>query len=171
MVVHDQPAIAGEYPARALRPGKQGRLGERLGFNRVRAERGGADQPGPGGLTGGRVDQVVGVATVVAAPDADVQPRGRDRAAAEAEAVGVLAAERVLDEHVERLRGDRRPADAEIAAAVDDEAGVGGEPLGDQIGGKALADPAAVEAHARRASDQPERLVDLDLSPARSGVR
>ena len=63
-VVDEQPAALGEDRAAALGAGEQRRLGERLRLDRGVAERGGADQAGPGGLAGRRVEQVVGVAAV-----------------------------------------------------------------------------------------------------------
>ena len=63
-VVDEQPAALGEELAAALGAGEQRRLGERLRLQRGVAERGGADQAGPGRLAGGRVEQVVRVAAV-----------------------------------------------------------------------------------------------------------
>ena len=83
VVVDEQPAALGEDRTAALGAGEQRRLGEGLGLDRGVAEGGGADQPGPGRLAGGGVEQVVGVAAVVAAPDPHVEARGGDGAGAE----------------------------------------------------------------------------------------
>ena len=67
------------------------------------------------------------------------------------------ARERVLDLDPVRVPRRAGAADAQVAAAVDDEARVSGEQLGRHVGGESLAGAAAVEAHAGRALDVPAR--------------
>ena len=107
---------------------------------------------------------------VGAAPDPHVEPRGGDAAGAEPQHVGALAGERVLDEDLVGVDQRVGAADADVAAAVDDEARVAAQALGDHVGGEALAGAAGVEAQARRADDLPGRVVDLELAPAALGV-
>ena len=117
------------------------------------------------------VEQVVGVAAVVAAPDPHVEAR-RSRRAPEPslQHVGALAGQRVLDEDLVGVDERVGAADPDVAAAVDDEARVAAQPLGDQVGGEALAGAAGVEADAGRAGDRPGRVVDLEAAPARRRV-
>jgi hypothetical protein len=66
-------------------------------------------------------------------------------------AAGDLAGEGVLDE--DRALFGRCAADADVAAAVDEEAGVVAQPVGDGVGQQALGSAARVELDARRAGD------------------
>ena len=165
-VVDEQAAALGEDRATALGAGEERRLGEGLRLDRGVAEGGGADQPGPGRLAGRGVEQVVGVAAVGAAPDPHVEARGGDGAGAELEHEGALARQRVLDEDLVGVDESVGAADADVAAAVDDEARVAAQAAGDQVGREALAGAAGVEADAGRAGDRAGRVVDLEAAPA-----
>ena len=81
------------------------------------------------------------------------------------------ARERVLDLDLVRLKLRADAADRDVAAAVDDEPGEASEPVGDGVSAQSLARPAGVEHHAGWAPDDPGRVVDLDLTPARVRIR
>ncbi len=112
-------------------------------------------------------------AAVGSTPDADVEPRRRDAAAAQAKRVDRLAAQRVLDLDRERIELSADAADGDVAAAVDDEARVAAQAMGDGVGREPLADPAGVDPDAGRTADGAALLVDRDLPPAggRIGTR
>ena len=110
---------------------------------------------------------MVRVAPLGIAPDPHVEARGRDPAGGELEDESALARQRVLDEDLIGSGGGVGPADPDVAAAIDQEAGVAAQLGRDQIGGQPLAGAAAVEAHPRRAVDGPGGVVDLELPPAR----
>ncbi len=145
-----------------LGAGEQRRLGEGLGFDRGVAQGGGADQAGPGRLARRRVEQVVGVAAALVAPDPHVEAGGGDGAGAELEHEGALARQRVLDEDLVGSDEGVGAADADVAAAVDDEARVAAQAAGDEVGGEALAGAAGVEADAGGATDRAAGVVDLE---------
>ena len=117
---------------------------------------------------------MVGVAAVEPPPDPDVDARGRDRPAVECDRVAVLLGQRVLDEDLDRRSAtSASPPTRRSPPQSTTKLGIAREPLGEQVGRQPLADAAGVEAQSRRAPDDPERLVDLDLPPAgpRVGVR
>ena len=98
-------------------PAEQRGLGQRLGLERGRRERGGADQAGPGRLAGRGVEEVVARRAVRGAPQADVEARRGDRAVGQAQPMDGLAGQRVADVDLERLAVGR--TDPQVAAAVD----------------------------------------------------
>ena len=59
------------------------------------------------------------------------------------------------------------PADRQVAAAVDGEARVSGQLLGEHVGEQPLGEAAAVEPHPRRARDRALGRIGLDELPAR----
>ena len=154
-----QAAVAGEPSRRLVRPAQQRRLGERVGFERGRGERGGGDQAGPGGFVRGRVEQVVARRAVRGAPEPAVDAGRGDRAVSEGERLDRRLGQRVRDLDRELA------AHAQVAAAVDGPAGGVPEPHREHVGREALPDAAGVEPDAGRAAD---RVVgDLDARPRR----
>ena len=161
-----KPPRSARIVAPALGPGEQRRLGEGLRLQRAVAEGGGADQAGPGRLAAGGVEQVVGEAAVGVAPDPHVDPRGGDPAGAEPQHVGAAAGDRVFDEDLVGVHQRVGAADADVAAAVDDEARVAAQGRRDHVGGETLAGAAGVEAQARRPDHLPRLVVDGEVAPA-----
>jgi len=166
----EHAAALGEHGTAALGAGEQGRLGEGLGFDGSVTESCRPDQAGPGRLSGRRVEQMVCVAAALVAPDPHVEAGGGDGAGAELEHEGALAGEGMLDEDL--VGGDEcvGAADADVAAAVDDEARVATQPLGDQVGGQPLAGTTGVKADAGRPLDRAGRVVDREATPVRGRV-
>jgi hypothetical protein len=158
--VDDDAAAAGERVACAPRPAQQRDLRERLGVQRRRCQRGGAQQAGPRRLAGRRVEQVVGAAAVAGLPCATDDRRGRDGAIGDDQAGGGALAQRMRD--LDRARR----TDAEVAAAVDDPRAEAGEVAGDEVGDVALAGAAEVKPQARRPRDRPAFVVVTDAEPA-----
>ena len=164
--VDQQAAVATEYPATVSRSGKQRRLGEGLGLERGAAERRGTDQARPAGFAGRRVDQVVGRAAVVLSPGPGVDAGGRDAARAEPETVGPASAHRVLDLDLVRVGDGVGATDPDVSAAADQETGVAGQRLGDQVGGQPFAGTAGIESESGRPADHSEAIVDRERLPA-----
>ena len=108
---------------------------------------------------------MVGVATVLVAPDSHVEARGCDGAEAELEHESALAGQRVLGKDLVGRDESVGPADADVASAVDDEARVAAQPLGDEVCREALAGAAGVEAKPRGPGDRARGIVDLDVAP------
>ena len=110
--------------------------------------------------------------SVRVAPDADVEPRGRDAAAPTRTRADRLAGQRVLDLDLVGLELGADAADREVAAAVDDEARVAAQAVRDRVGAQPLAGAAGVDAHARRARDTtPAASSTAICAPARRRVR
>jgi hypothetical protein len=108
---------------------------------------------------------VVREAAVLPPPDAAAQSGRGDGAGPDPERRGTLAAQRVLDDDVVR-RGAGRHADAQVAAAVDDEAPRAGEALGGPVRGEPLRRAAGVQAQSRRPPDRPGGVVEAHGAPA-----
>ena len=170
VVVHDHAAVRGEHVARAARTEEQGHLGQRLGLQRARAERGRTDQPGPGRPSGRGVQEVMRVA-LRRAPDAHVAAGGRHAAGADAQRAHALAGDRVLDLDLVRVQLCVDAADRHVAAAIDDEPRAPREAMGHGVGAQPLARAAGVDLQAGRPLDHPGVVVHGDRAPAGRGVR
>ena len=82
--------------------------------------------------------------------------------------MGDRAGQRMGDDHL--VGSPATGAEREVATDVDDEAQPG-QARGHHVGGQALAEAAAVEHGARRATDRAGVSVDAELLPARGGMR
>ena len=115
------------------------------------------------GRAGRRVEQVVGRAAAVVEPAARLIPLVATPPDVERERVQDRVAERARHAHWPRPGA----ADPQVAGAVDDEAGVGRQLVGDQVGEQPLREPAAVERDAGRAAHDAGLAVGDDRAPAR----
>ncbi len=176
-----RPARSGRCHGQATRRGRPGSRGRRSGPDRSAALAfvSASTAVSPSAVTPIRpvqagspvdgIEQVVGVAAVGAAPDPHVQPRGGDGAGAEPQHIGAIARQRVLDEDLVGIDQRVGPAEPNVAAAIDDEARVAAQAVGDQVGRQALSGSPGVEPDPRRAGDRPGGVVDLELTPV--GIR
>ena len=130
---------------------QQSDLRQRLRLQGGRPERCCADQPGPRRLGRGRIEQMVCIAAIRSAPEADVQAGSRHPAAVQLKRVHAFAGHGVLDLDLPFA------AQGDVATAVDDHPRVAGEPVHDGVGGQPLADTPGVESHAGRAAHHPAR--------------
>src|SRR5437763_8555823 len=101
---------------------------------------------------------------VGARPAAPPDAAGGDAALVELELVQDLVAE--WARHPDGPLDRRRPAEPQVAGAVDRIAVVLRQHVTEEVGEHALHDAAAVEPHAGRAPHDPDGAIDLDRRPA-----
>ena len=171
VVVDEHAAGGAQDPSGAGRSGEERRLGQGLGLERAGGERGRGEHARPRGPAGGRVDEVVRVAAVGRAPQADVEAGRGHRSPAEVEPVDDLAAERMVHIDLERAPRGLAAADAHVARAIDGKARQLTDQLGDRVGRKPLADAAGVEPGSGRPPHATGSVVDRPAAPTRGGVR
>src|SRR5437764_6296880 len=152
-VVEDEDAAVAEPAATSVRTAQESRLGEHLGPCRGGGERGGLDDAGERGTTGGGVEEVVGGPAPPVEPAAPADAARRNTTGHELELVQQAPAERVVDPH--DAREAVGAAEAEVAAAVHRVARGAGEGRAGEVREQPLHDPAAVEPDARRPSQDP----------------
>ena len=135
-----------------LRPRQQRALGEDLGVQRACGDGGHRHEPGPGGASGRRIEDVVADGPVRVAPCAGVDARRRDAAAVDLQPVDVTLAPDAVDADLPSPAADR-----EVAAAPDGVRDAGRHEGRRAVGGDALREAAGIERHARGRQTRPSR--------------
>ena len=156
--------MGSEELPRGVGPREHRGLGEHVGLERRRRDGGCADQPGPCGAAGRRVDQVVPWRPSArcqlrrSMPDVATPPSTAERCARRPRSAGWMTS-------TSNGRWRRQASDAEIAAAVDDEAILALEQQRGSVCGEALAGPPESMRTPDGPTDDASCVVDLDVSP------
>ena len=164
-VLEHEHAAVGEPLASPAGPAEQRRLGERLGLERRRRERGGLHDPGERRAPAGGIEKMVCGGAVASSQLRRPMPLVATPPSAQLEAVEHARVERARD--LNRCAACRRPAGRRRSRPRRRWIL---ELLGHRSANRPLAEPAAVDRHAGRACDDAVRR-HHDLAPARERAR